>query len=159
MGQAGPGDVEVKAISLHRPWDLLVLLGWKKLETRTHRRFQSLVGLTIAIHSAKRIDRYWREFTAPYLKPAMADQIEASILEGGKVHGTVEVWDHRLLNGKDSSRAMIDCKGTGRLGLELNFPRILRKPIPVVGRQGIFDVEVPTHEHAFSSGPALELLK
>ena len=149
----------MKAIALHRPWDLLVFLGWKSIETRTHNRFQSLVGLTIAIHSAKRIDRNWREFTKPYLKSAMADQIEASILDGGKIHGTVEVWDHRPLTGHDSHGALIDCSECNRHGLDLANPRIFRKPVPVVGRQGIFEVTVPRHNHAFRSASCLELLK
>ena len=149
----------MKAISLHRPWDLLVLLDWKRIETRFHRRFKSLVGLTIAIHSAKRIDRNWKEFTKRWLSESQQRQIDRSILDGGRVHGTVEVWDHRPLNGHDSRAALIDCSEGNRHGLDLAHPRIFRKPVPVVGRQGIFEVAVPTYNYAYLDGSVLELLK
>lgn len=150
----------MKAISLHRPWDLLVLLGWKQTETRFHRRFKGLVGTTIAIHSAKRVDRNWKIFTERWLSRSQQNQIEKSILEGGYVHGIVEVWEHATLNGHDSHAALIDCAEGDRFGLRLAHARLLAKPIEVRGRQGIFEVPISDHEWQ-SAGlrSNLELLK
>ncbi len=132
----------MKAISLWRPWDLFVILGWKMTETRTHDRFKSLVGMTIAIHSAKKIDPYWRETTDQYLPKKFQDLAERSILAGGYVHGVVEVMAHRKLTAGDSNRALIYCGVGNRFGLELGHSRLLRKPIEIRGRQGIFNIEL-----------------
>lgn len=132
----------MKAISLWRPWDLLVLVSWKTIETRTHQRLKSLVGTTIAIHSAKRIDPHWKTLTKPWLSRSQQHQIESSILDGGHVHGIVEVREHGSLNGHDSHAALIDCSECNRFGLYLMGARILEKPIKIRGRQAIFDVEI-----------------
>lgn len=132
----------MKAISLWRPWDLFVLLGWKSIETRTHKRFKSLAGTTIAIHSAKRLDPNWKLLTEQWLSGTQQNQIARSILEGGHVHGIVEVWAHRRLGGHDSWAALIDCSECTRYGLDLDHARLLENPIEVRGRQGIFDVPI-----------------
>jgi hypothetical protein len=44
----------VKTITLHQPWASLIACGLKTIETRTHDRFRSLVGETVAIHAGKR---------------------------------------------------------------------------------------------------------
>ncbi|KKM23738.1 hypothetical protein LCGC14_1612130 [marine sediment metagenome] len=110
----------MKAISLWRPWDLFVLLGWKMIETRTHDRFKSLVGRTIAIHSAKKIDPDWRRTTDSYLSADFQDLAERSILAGGYVHGVVGVLGHRKLTAGDSYRALIFCGGGDRFGIDID---------------------------------------
>ena len=128
----------MKAISLWRPWDLFVLLGWKMIETRTHERFKSLVGTRIAIHSAKKIDPHWRETAGQYLPILFLDLAERSMLEGGHVHGLVEVLMHRKLAAGDSSRALTDCGDGDRFGLD--HSQLLETPLEIRGRQGIFNV-------------------
>ncbi len=132
----------MKAISLWRPWDLFVLMGWKTIETRTHERFKGLVGTTIAIHSAKKIDPHWRAATAAYLAQQGAEHAERWILKGGHVHGIVEVLGHDPLDRTHSHRAMIECAGGERFGLFLDHARLLENPIQVRGRQGIFNVTI-----------------
>lgn len=46
----------MKAISLHQPWASLIMCGAKRVETRSWRPPESLIGERIAIHAAKRID-------------------------------------------------------------------------------------------------------
>ncbi len=135
----------MKAISLWRPWDLFVLLGWKTIETRTHQRFKGLVGTTIAIHSAKKIDPRWRTMVSSYLAPRLLDSVERSILDGGFVHGIVEVWHHRPLKWGDSYGALVCCRAGDRFGLDLAHPRFLMSPVEIRGRQGIFNVDISDH--------------
>lgn len=136
----------MKAISLWRPWDLFVLIGWKTIETRTHERFKGLVGTTIAIHSAKKIDPHWRTMVASYLAPKLLDAAERSILEGGRVHGIVEVFYHRPLKRGDSYAALVHCGAGERFGLFLDHARLLENPIAIRGHQGIFNVPISEAE-------------
>ena len=45
----------MKAITLHQPWASLIAVGAKKIETRSWRPPDDLIGQTIAIHAGKKI--------------------------------------------------------------------------------------------------------
>ncbi len=56
----GPLDVEgrtMKAISLWQPWASLIACGAKPYETRSWAPPRALIGHTIAIHAAKKVDK------------------------------------------------------------------------------------------------------
>ena len=50
----------MKAISLWQPWATLIAVGAKPFETRHWAPPRDLIGTTIAIHAAKKIDKYGR---------------------------------------------------------------------------------------------------
>jgi activating signal cointegrator 1 len=52
----------VKAISLWQPWASLIACGAKPFETRHWAPPRDLIGATIAIHAAKKIDKDARQF-------------------------------------------------------------------------------------------------
>ena len=52
----------MKAISLWQPWASLIACGVKQFETRSWAPPRSLIGTTIAIHAAKKVDRGAAEF-------------------------------------------------------------------------------------------------
>jgi hypothetical protein len=126
----------MKAISLWQPWAQWVILGIKPIETRLHSRFKSLKGQRIAIHAAQHWDNEAHQIAFPFLDypTIFCPPYPRGIL------GTVFVSDFRKLNALDSKEALIDCDTVQRWGLILREPKILFDPIPMKGRQGIFEV-------------------
>ncbi|MEO8205996.1 MAG: hypothetical protein ABI615_07430 [Chthoniobacterales bacterium] len=131
----------MKTISLWQPWAQFVALGWKTIETRTHTRFNSLVGQRIAIQAAQKWDK---------LAGAAGDYVATparymKCLEiGGEypkyscsIVATAYVQEFRLLTPEDAPAAMIECH-TKRYGLILcDVEKIF---IPnIKGMQGIFN--------------------
>lgn len=131
----------MKAISLWQPWASLMAAGVKIHETRhwstPHRG-------KIAIHAAKRLDHaaapdqlcasvfgsFWaRELPAGAIvaigdlrRVALASEIEAKVTSADRTAGNFAV---------------------GRFAWEIANLQALRKPIPVIGRQGLFNWTPP----------------
>lgn len=131
--------MKIRCISLWQPWAQWVALGWKKIETRTHNRFASLVGERIAIHAAIKVDGKALAEAERWLSDYQFHQTAYFPSESG-VLCTVEVTASRLLTTADESHALIECV-TPRHGLFLTDPQPLRRP-EIKGRQGIFTIEV-----------------
>lgn len=130
-------------ISLWQPWAQWVALGWKTIETRTHRRFAGLAGKTIAIHATQHWDVCAVVTAQEWLTPDMIrDTVEMRLMSkqslGGAIICTARVTSHRALDAGDSAGALIECK-TQRYGLFLSDVRKV-EPIPTKGRQGLFRV-------------------
>lgn len=147
--------MKMKAISLWRPWADWVRLGWKPLETRTHGRFRSLEGHSIAIHAAQRWDNGWKTAAAKYLTHEQyihTLHLKEQPLDGC-VLATAFVKEARWINPLDVDAevsAKIECD-TYRFGLWLTNIQPIA-PFQVKGRQGIFSVEIPSekdepHDH------------
>ena len=147
----------MKAISLLQPWATLVALKLKTIETRTHGRFASLWGERVAIHAAKKIDE--AVFSDHHIIEMILEKsggplerlthvnnlIYASRMFAGKILCTAQVFNARWAPDVDfemrenwNKQAL--CEVAGKYCLFLGDIKILKKPIPYKGRQGIFEV-------------------
>jgi hypothetical protein len=132
--------MRVPIISMWNPWAIWVIIGWKKIETRTHNRFRSLNGKTIAIHSTVKWDETAIEKAGNYLTPSEVNETNEFLRLGGAIIGTADVIDYRPLTSSDSPLALIDCGSIKRYGMVLDNVRPL-PAIPAKGKQGIWYLE------------------
>ena len=130
-------DSSIPIISLWMPWANWVMLGWKIIETRRHRRFAGLAGKRIGIHATAKWDYGAIDAARPYLTEQRIFDSYSFFKIGGAILGTVQAAEHRRLDGKDSRHALIDCETVERHGLILLEPRII-EAIPARGKQGIW---------------------
>jgi hypothetical protein len=158
--------MRVPIISMWNPWAIWVIIGWKKIETRTHDlsasacprasclraphrqtrrraqagRFRSLNGKTIAIHSTVKWDETALEKAGNYLTPSEVSETNEFLHLGGAIIGTADVIDYRPLTSSDSPLALIDCGSIKRYGMVLDNVRPM-PTIPAKGKQGIWYLE------------------
>lgn len=132
----------MKCITLWQPWASWVALGWKPIETRTHTRFAGLVGQRIAIHAGLKWDEKAIEAAFPWLADWQIEKTEQFRQIKGVIICTAYVERHVELTRQDSRAAKIDCAHTGRYGLFLFDLEVLPEPIPMRGRQGIWNVDL-----------------
>lgn len=126
-------------ITLWQPWATWIALGWKTIETRTHKRFQSLVGQQIGIHAGKRMDLSELIFSNPFLtKQQIADTLAC---QHGQIVCSAFVRDFRILTAQDSKAALIDCGETLRYGLILDNIKPFKSGIKINGSSGIFYID------------------
>lgn len=132
----------MKAISLWQPWASWVIWGWKTVETRTHYRFQSLQGETIAIHASLTFDKLAEKAAWPFLSESKRVKLGgACFYPQGVIIGTARVHVVVPCSEDDAPFALIECK-TPRVGLFLTDITEFVPPIPCKGRQGIFNVQL-----------------
>jgi hypothetical protein len=143
----------MKVITLWQPWASFIALGWKTIETRTHDRFKNLKGETIGIHAGNKWDKDWYELTWEYFsfeqRRYTIDVYDQFEVENSNVKGNIiciaTVESAGWLFKKDSQKALINCDpkelGFHRFGLCLS-DIINITPIPVKGKQGIWNYEV-----------------
>lgn len=132
----------MKAISLWQPWASWIMWGWKMIETRTHDRFRSLEGETIAIHAARRHDKRGFDLASDYL----ADwQLARCVIEEpfptGVILCTAKVECVGWCVENDARFALIECNSR-RFGLYLKHIRVYPEPVPCKGKQGIFNIDL-----------------
>lgn len=140
--RARPETLRLPVISMWMPWANWVGLGWKTIETRTHRRFQSLAGRQIAIHCAVKWDKSATKAALAYLTPNQVGATERFLKIGGAVCWLATVAEHRRLTPADERAALIECS-TERYGLVLTDIRSIGEAIPMKGRQGIWYADLP----------------
>lgn len=128
---------EIAIISMWRPWANWVGLGWKTIETRTHRRFKSLVGQRIGIHCAIKWDKTAIEQAGQWLTPTQRALTLGFLQVGGCVSWTAFVAEGRDLTAADSGAALIDCGNVQRYGLVLTDIQTIEM-VPMRGHQGIW---------------------
>jgi len=127
------------AITLWQPWATLVALGHKTIETRTHRRFDSLAGRRIAIHAAKRFDEVGvLELHAFMTDRQLFEAFAVARQQSGVVVCTAYVAQARPLGPTDSNSALIDCANHRLHGLVLTCINRIDPPEPARGHQGIW---------------------
>jgi hypothetical protein len=135
--------MNIPIISLWMPWANWVMLGWKRIETRTHPKLASLQGRTIGIHATQHWDKSAIDLARPYLSPEQLWKTANFLKIGGAILGTVQALEHRKLGSSDSMHALIDCgPDTNRWGIVLTAPRVI-EAIPARGYQGIWYHEIP----------------
>jgi hypothetical protein len=136
-GTANKFDPNMPIISLWMPWANWVVLGWKPIETRLHKKFYGLVGKEIGIHASQKWDTTALEAAKPYLWESHWEKSQSFLKIGGAIIGTVCVVEARELTAKDSKGALIDCGSVKRHGLYLAYPKVI-EAIPAKGKQGIW---------------------
>lgn len=139
--------MKMPCISMHMPWAFLVMMGWKPIETRTHKRLASLVGRVFGIHATQHEDEIAYETLFWYLTREQIDLARAAFpLYRGRLICTALSVEHRLCLGADSADACIRCspvEGVYRWGTFMKHIKPLSAPWPMQGRQGIFYADVP----------------
>jgi len=128
---------ETPVISLWMPWANWVSLGWKTVETRTHRRFKSLEGKRIGIHASLKWDNDALTLARPFLDEEKRIRTQSFSRIGGAVICTAFIEQHKMCDESESRSALIDCGSTLRYGLILSNVEII-EAIPCKGKQGIF---------------------
>lgn len=128
----------MKCISLHQPWAQWVVAGLKTIETRTHNRFASLKGQRIAIHASMRFNLDAVETALKYAPKQRYKLAAVHTIYPGKIIGTVQVLDSRVLTFADSFDAL--CDAHDLYGLILVDPKSLGYPVLWPGQRGIFHV-------------------
>lgn len=123
-------------ISLWMPWANWVALGWKRIETRTHSRFRSLVGKRIGIHASLKWDATALDEASRYLTFEQVEQTKKFLRIGGAIICTAMVREFRPLGVVDEPKALIECE-TPRYGLFLTDIEAI-EAIPAKGKQGIW---------------------
>lgn len=133
--------MRIPCITLYNPWAYWIAMGWKKIETRFHTRFQYLEGKRIGIHVGKRWDNDAR-FDFLSHEQLLLTNTQA-LGYTGAVICTAFAEKFGECKGADSKDAMIDCRNFKRYGLWLRDIRMVVPKLSVKGSQGIFMVEVP----------------
>ena len=154
----------MKAISLHQPWASLIMLGAKRVETRSWKPPEALIGQRAMIHAAKRMDPCVRDapFSQYIIDPAR--EAPTGVLLGSvKIEGAWRIdraADARLIAGEyhrlDAGggeevpvfdREAIDHElafggyVVGRFAWGLADVRRLDLPIPYDGGQRFFNLD------------------
>lgn len=124
-------------VSLWQPWATWIMRGWKKIETRTHNRFASLLNKTILIHAGLTTDESALTVNNPYLTVKQIVESPEEVVNGF-ILGFAYVYDYSKLTAANSQDALIDCESTVRYGLFLKDITPLEHPIRESGEQGIW---------------------
>lgn len=134
--------MKIKCISLHEPWASAVALGLKTIETRS---WETKYRGTLGIHAAKKwtADQKAKLFSLVTRFPEF--RVAWTQCCFGNVVALVDIIDcepaHHIGPLTDLDRALGDFS-RGRWGWILTNIRPLTKLIPVIGRQGFFNVEI-----------------
>jgi hypothetical protein len=136
----------MKALSLYQPWASLVMLGAKRVETRswrtTHRG-------PLAIHASSRFRQEGRSSCRrePFQRRLEEAGLDEARLPLGVLLGTVRLLDCvpvedidlEALGGDETSFGDFT---PGRYAWLLADPRPLPVPVPASGRLGVFDLDL-----------------
>lgn len=127
----------MKALSLTQPWATLVIIGAKKIETRSwytgHRG-------TIYLHAAKGFPRWAQSYTR---HRAFQEALKDEPLPIGAILGTVEVLDCVRItpeNTPPTPEVHFGDYTPGRYAWKLGKVVRFEKPIPWKGALGLFEV-------------------
>ena len=152
----------MKAISLHQPWASLIMLGAKRLETRSWRPPEALIGQRVLIHATKRIDPcVCHAPFSQYITHPVFDAPTGVLLGSAKIEGAWRIdcaadarrcagEYHRIGTGSNI-RAFLEaidhelCFGdytVGRWAWGLGDVRPLHKPLPCRGHQKFWEVQL-----------------
>ena len=152
----------MKAISLWQPWASLIMLGAKRVETRSWRPPEALIGARVMIHAAKHLDPV--AFMEPFASvlghhPSSAPRgalLGSVLLEGAwridhAADAELVAHEYHRLDG-GGGRPVFDVEAAkyelafgdytvGRWAWGLADVRRLREPISYRGGQRFFNVE------------------
>lgn len=139
----------MRCISVWNPWAALIILGFKKIETRKIPVPSTVLGERIGIACTKTIKpEQVRAYNDPFFRQAFdltgVDDLEE--LPRGMLLGTVEVVKSEpitetLIKGLGRAERRFGWYEEGRHAWHLRTPQVLSHPIPVRGLQGVWRFE------------------
>lgn len=140
----------MKAICLWQPYASLVVIGAKKIETRTWApSFRGDVAVLATAWAPK--DAEAKALVEPFASALREGGLEPTALPRGAVLGVVRVTNCFEVNHLDALKARREVLtkreeafgdySAGRWCWTLENPRVLAEPIPCRGRQGLFDLD------------------
>jgi len=137
----------MKVISIWQPYATLAALGLKVNETRTWPAPPSVVGQTIGIASTKSLNSQQRaafndpEFQERYQRWALPslEELPRGFLLGTVILDSVELMTEDYLDEVSAEEKLYGWYAVGNFAWRLRNPKPLSRPIPIVGRQGIFE--------------------
>lgn len=137
----------MKVYSVWQPWASLSIHGFKIFETKGYPAPRSIIGQRVGIASTKNITADQRsaaadaDFERWYEQTGLAplDELPRGMLLGTVlIHASVPITDEFLDDITDEERAF-GWYGPGRHAWRLRDPIPLAHPIPVSGKQGIWE--------------------
>lgn len=147
----------MKCISIWQPWASLIVHGMKFFETRSWSAPRSLMGQTLGIASTKHITpdqraayadpNFQRLYALSGLPPL--DELPRGMLLGTVSLDSVEIITEEFLDGITIEERAFGWHEPGNYAWRLRDARSLRHPIPVSGKQGIWDYRGFDHPIAF----------
>lgn len=139
----------MKALTLWQPYASLLVMGLKEFETRG---WQTKYRGSLVIHAAKRNDSDRKndiERVVTMLREHGMDEQAEDLFElcgrsYGCAVGVVKLaYCKPMLDGGSDLENAVGYFGEGRFGWKCDEPRMFDRPIPVVGKQGLW---VPSQE-------------
>lgn len=137
----------MKVISIWQPWAALVVHGFKFFETRTWPAPKSVIGQTIGIAATKNITPdqrhaaadpdFERWFEASGLPPL--EELPRGYLLGTVTLDSVELVTEDFLDDITNEEKAFGWYHLGGYAWRLKHPRALAQPIPIQGKQGLYD--------------------
>lgn len=149
----------MKVISIWQPWASLIVHGMKFFETRTWSAPKSVIGQTIGIAATKNIlpdqrsayldEDFQRYFEQSGLPPL--DDLPRGYLLGTVLLHSVELITQEFLDDITDEEKAFGWYGLGGYAWRLRYARQFDHPIPIQGKQGIyewkgFDLDQPVIE-------------
>jgi hypothetical protein len=132
----GGSVVKVAAIALWQPWASLIFSGIKRHETRSFALPDRLIGEVVAIHAAK---RHVRRIEPELLLQAGPDLPRGAILGVVRFGTPVRTEDAKPADVLD---LLAGDWTAGRWAWPVVLAQRLDEPVPAVGRQGWWSVEL-----------------
>lgn len=134
----------MKALTLTEPWATLMMLQAKRIETRSWKLPDSIIGQQVAIHSAKGYPGWAKDVRNCRKAREILGTVEPE-LNRGKVLCVVKFTGCRFV--EDVRRQISDtelCFGDyddGRFAWFTEFVKRLDAPIPAIGHLGFWELE------------------
>ena len=139
----------LKALTLHQPWASLIALGAKRIETRNWRPPVALIGQRLAIHAGKKIVKLpsgtYEHYNQAVMRRLGNDWPDT--IPTGAVVAIATIQRARQVRSScdlpDGDEFLFGEYGYLRWMWELSNVTVLDPPVPIRGRQGIWNWHPP----------------
>jgi hypothetical protein len=134
----------MKMITLWEPWASAIALGYKHYETRSWPAPKSLIGKPLGIHASKKKseDLRWQLEALTDWFPEQFNHLCYDDLPFGCVVAACQLvacHPTEKMRGLSELEAALGDYSPGRFAWELELIKLPDKPIPVKGKQGIWE--------------------
>ena len=132
------------ALSIKQPWSWLICAGFKDIENRT---WQTQLRGRVYVHTGKLIDDDgWCFIQYRLDKKAWATLWAMDTITGfalGAIIGEVDIIDCKFRFGEENENLYSKWHIPGQYGFILANPVLYETPIPMRGKLGFFEVDIP----------------
>lgn len=159
----------MKVISIWQPFASLAAKGFKTFETRGWPAPKSIIGQTIGIASTKNIKSEQRlhfddpDFQVYYSRLGMPplEELPFGYLIGTVTLDSVELMTEELLEDVSFEEQSYGWWEVGKYAWRLTHPVCFEHPIPIVGKQGIYDWhgDIPGGEKSYQARPTAQMVE